>query len=171
MGILRARVNVLTALCSTTVTARCPGSGLGTLRARMHLMMAVSRPGSGAGTLRARMHCTLAVSRPGSGASTLRARMHLMLAVSRPGSGLGTLQTRVHAQALLCCNTATLTPLSGSLRSHANCRHRLIAAGLLMLHAFGTVPKSHAKAVQHLSTASPGYRLTCTRVCLSYSQG
>jgi len=164
--------------CGTTVGASGPDSGTGTLRARVHAQtlpcattVTASRSVGGAGTLRARMHLMMAVSRPGSGASTLRARMHLMLAVSRPGSGLGTLQTRVHAQALLCCNTATLTPLSGSLRSHANCRHRLIAAGLLMLHAFGTVPKSHAKAVQHLSTASPGYRLTCTRVCLSYSQG
>ena len=52
-------------------------------------MLAVSCPGSGAGTLRARMHLTMAVSRPGSGAGTLRARMHLKFAVSRPGNGAG----------------------------------------------------------------------------------
>jgi len=89
LGTLRARMHLMLAV-------RRPGSGLGILRARMHLMFAVSRPGSSLGTLRARMHLMFAVSRPGSGLGTLRARIHLMFAVSRPGSSLGTLRARMH---------------------------------------------------------------------------
>jgi hypothetical protein len=113
-------------LRSVTAASRRPGSGAGTLRARMHLMLAVSRPGSGAGTLRARMHLMLAVSRPGSGLGTLRARMHLMVAVSCPGSGAGTLRARMHAQTLLCATTAatsfcisTTGAVGGRLHAHA----------------------------------------------------
>ena len=163
-GTLRARMHIIIAVSR-------PGSGPGTLRARMHLMSAVSRLGRSLGTLQARMHLMFAVSRPGSGLGTLRARMLLMFAVSRSGGSLGTLRACMHAQALLCGTTATQAPLSAVYVLIPNCRYRLTAAGLLVLHAFGNVPKSHAKVVQHLSTASPGYRLTCTRVCLSYSQG
>jgi len=91
VGTLRGRMHAQTLLCATAVTAGRPGSGAATLRARMHLMLAVSRPGSGAGTLRAGMHLMLAVSRPSSGTGTLRARMHLIIAVSRPGSSPRTL--------------------------------------------------------------------------------
>ena len=69
---------------------------------------ATDHPGYGAGTLRDRMHLMLAVSRPGSGLGTLQARMDLMLAVSCPGSSLGTLRACVHAQTLLCDITGLL---------------------------------------------------------------
>jgi len=69
------------------VTAGHSGSGAGTLRPRMHAQTllrattaAASRPDSGLGTLRARMLLMLAVSSPGGGPGTLRACMLLVLA-------------------------------------------------------------------------------------------
>ena len=131
-NILQIRMHAQALLFATVVNASFPGSGVGTLRvrmhlmlpvsrpdsaagtvrARMHLMLAVSCPGSGLGTLRARRHLIFAVSRPGSGLGTLRARMHLMLAVSNLGCGLGTLRARMHAQTLLCATTAAASYIS-----------------------------------------------------------
>ncbi len=78
----------------TTASTSCPGSGLRTLRARMHAQALLC------GT-------TVTAGCPGSGAGTLRARMQALAllrattaAASRPGSGLGTLRARMHAQTL-----------------------------------------------------------------------
>ena len=147
MGILRARVNALTALCSTMVTARCPGSGLGTLRARRHLMFAVSRPGSGLGTLRARMHLMMAVSRPGSGAGTLRARMHLMMAVRRSGSSLGTLRARMHLMLAVRRSGSGL----GTLRARM---HLMLAVSRRGSGAGTLRARMHAQTLPCATTAS-----------------